>query len=61
MLECLHGMGIIFRDLKPENIIVSRNQARLKLVDFGFAKQIKNGRTFTSCGSPGYTAPEILI
>lgn len=31
------------------------------LVDFGFAKKLEeNGKTFTKCGSPGYTAPEVL-
>jgi serine/threonine protein kinase len=31
------------------------------LADFGFAKKLdSNGRTFTKCGTPGYTAPEVL-
>jgi serine/threonine protein kinase len=61
MLQTLHELGIVFRDLKPENIIVMRSSARLKLVDFGFAKQINKTRTRTTCGSPAYTAPEILL
>lgn len=30
------------------------------LVDFGFAKQIPDGTTFTFCGTPQYTCPEII-
>ena len=72
MLETLHKKKIIFRDLKPENIMVKSSTAELVLVDFGFAKFMKSGqsskvrdqqpidRTFTKCGTPGYSAPEIL-
>ena len=34
----------------------------MKLVDFGFAKRLDHGRkTWTSCGTPAYTAPEIFL
>lgn len=37
-------------------------RGHIKLVDFGFAKQLKSqyGRTNTNCGTPAYIAPEIL-
>ena len=37
----LHDMGIAHRDLKPENLILTSNDenASIKLIDFGFAKQ----------------------
>ena len=36
--------------------------ATLRLVDFGFAKLLaKKDRTFTKCGTPGYSAPEVLM
>ena len=39
-------------------------QGHIKIIDFGFAKKLtsqnKNMRTFTNCGTVGYTAPEIL-
>ena len=33
----------------------------IKLIDFGFAKHIGFGRTFTRCGSPEYVSPEIVL
>ena len=32
----------------------------IKLIDMGFAKVIKH-KTYTKCGTPQYTAPEILM
>lgn len=32
----------------------------LKLIDYGFAKEVKK-RTYTICGTPEYIAPEILL
>ncbi len=63
-LEHMHGLGYTYRDLKPENLMISSN-GYVKLVDFGFAKQVpfvnKSGtiqyRTFTLCGTPDYMAP----
>lgn len=53
--------------MKPENIIIEKNTGSLKLVDFGFAKELPNdkfnqarGRTFTKCGTPEYMAPEVI-
>jgi protein kinase A len=36
------------------------DDASTRMVDFGFAKVIKDTRTFTVCGSPAYTAPEVI-
>jgi protein kinase A len=58
--EYLHSKNIIFRDLKPENLLVA-NDGYLKLTDFGFAKILNEGRTFTICGTPEYIAPEVIL
>lgn len=60
----MHWKGVGHRDIKPENILLS-SDGNLKIADFGLATLYKhNGKTkacTTSCGSPPYTAPEVLI
>ena len=60
-----HQRGVIHRDLKPANILVSRADARPRLVDFGIAKAVAgdfgDGTPHTSglpIGTPSYMAPE---
>jgi serine/threonine protein kinase len=56
--------NILYRDLKPENILLDR-QGWLKIVDFGFAKQLQapgaGSKTFTLCGTQNYLAPEMIL
>ena len=62
-IESLHSLGIIYRDLKPENILLDKN-GHIKLIDFGFAKKLKNIRkdhAYTNCGTPGFCAPEVML
>ncbi|ODH52047.1 AGC/PKA protein kinase [Paracoccidioides brasiliensis] len=60
ILEFLHEVhGVVYRDLKPENILLDA-EGHLKLVDFGFAKQLWSRETYTLCGTPEYLAPEVI-
>ena len=53
IFEYLHSKNIIYRDLKPENILITKS-GYLKLTDFGFAKFLDGGKTYTLCGTPEY-------
>ena len=62
-MEILHKHNIIYRDLKPDNVVIDK-EGHIKLIDFGFAKcltGVKDFRTYTNCGTMGYTAPEVLL
>ena len=57
-----HRHAIIHRDLKPSNILVS-DDAKVKLLDFGIAKQLESldadqTRTGLRAMTPAYAAPE---
>lgn len=59
-IEYLHDVhGVAYRDLKPENILLDA-EGHIKLVDFGFAKQLGKIETYTLCGTPEYLAPEVI-
>jgi len=57
--EYMHSKNMIYRDLKPENLLLDE-KGYLKVTDFGFAKDISSGRTWTLCGTPDYLSPEIV-
>ena len=59
-LEYLHEYKICHRDLKPENILINNNNI-IKISDFSLSKHYeKNKLLSTPCGSPLYTAPEVI-
>jgi len=62
-VEHAHGRGVIHRDLKPSNVMVAPD-GRVKVMDFGVARQAKDAMTrhsstsMTIAGTPPYMAPE---
>jgi len=64
-IRYLHEHHVAHRDLKPENLLCSGEGADeiVKIADFGLSKIFAgvNGEPLqTSCGTPGYVAPEVL-
>ncbi|XP_005750697.1 serine/threonine-protein kinase H1 homolog [Pundamilia nyererei] len=65
-VKYLHTLGITHRDLKPENLLYYHPgpDSKIIITDFGLASSRKKGGEClmkTTCGTPEYIAPEILV
>jgi len=58
-LRALRVASIVHRDLKPENILIGKN-GKLKLCDFGMARQLDGDDANRICGTLLYIAPEVM-
>ncbi|MDX2396158.1 serine/threonine protein kinase [Streptomyces sp. DK15] len=61
-LASVHAYGVTHRDLKPQNVILGVQGPQL--IDFGIARaaaQTALTQFGTAPGTPGYTAPEVLL
>jgi len=58
-----HQQGLVHRDIKLENFVYESTapNARLKMIDFGFAAMLKSPEMAERCGTPSYMAPEAWI
>eukprot|EP01132_Coremiostelium_polycephalum_P004784 gene4784-5967_t len=50
---------ILHRDLKSHNLLVEENW-KVKVADFGLSRIEQQAATMTACGTPCWTAPEVL-
>ncbi|MDX3572519.1 serine/threonine-protein kinase [Streptomyces sp. ID05-47C] len=61
-LAAVHSHGVTHRDLKPQNVILAAQGPQL--IDFGIARgtaQTALTEAGFAPGTPGYTAPEVLL
>lgn len=58
----VHKQGFFHRDLKPDNLLWDKNYQKLKIADFGLAREIRSRPPYTEyISTRWYRAPEIIL
>ena len=57
-----HENGVVHRDIKPNNVVISTDDAKIYLIDFGICQYSDGGLTHLTTdeafGNPAFAAPE---
>eukprot|EP01105_Mastigella_eilhardi_P017082 TRINITY_DN3924_c0_g1_i1.p1 TRINITY_DN3924_c0_g1~~TRINITY_DN3924_c0_g1_i1.p1 ORF type:complete len:722 (+),score=180.43 TRINITY_DN3924_c0_g1_i1:2032-4197(+) len=56
----LHESGIIHRDIKSSNVLIGKSW-EVKIADFGLSRIKDYNKMMSLCGTPAWTAPEVLL
>lgn len=56
-IKCMHDNNYVHFDIKPGNIVIHEKNA--KLIDFGLAEYIEEGKKYRGMGTTEFMAPEL--
>lgn len=56
-IDRMHRTGLLHRDIAPDNIMLT-NEGTLRLIDFGSARSVENGKSMTVVLKPGFAPIE---